>query len=884
MQLNMLRLGTLILVVSALCAQDLPSCFIETVAGGGVSVSGDGGPALEVDILRIRDIAAGPEGSVYFADDLNRTLWRIFPDGHIESLAGAGELDLPSALTVAPNGDVYFFESGTKRISRITAAGVRAPIAGDGSSDFSGDAGPAVQAGIGFVSSLDLGPDGSLYLAGSGHQRVRRIRPDGVIETVAGSGPAHVNDGFDGGDGGPAVEARLHTPLGVAVDAPGVLYIADSRNNRIRRVGLDGVITTVAGNGGRGRATDGFDPLSGIGRVRDIAIGPDNRLYFTDVQSRSAQGVFRLNPDGLAEQLTRTEGSHLEVTPTGSILTLRLGGVARSIDFLSFEAVAGPGGNFGEGKPALTAPLVGLRDIAVDDDGVLLLGESLGRLRSVGSDGVLRTFSSQGGIFVAVGPGDFVYVWGVFGDVVHRIDAAGAAVRFAGGGSGCGAINRRCEDRPATDVIFDRPFAHLDFDSAGRAYFIQSSRNYDSLIRSISPDGILTTPRLDFGRNVDVKNLQVDAQDRVLILVDGDELWRWSPPDGSLERLFDFTGPLTSIRDFAVAPDGRIYLFDSLRDVLWVLTPDGVLDFIAGRRNFPRARSGDGGPAIDARFEGLANLAVSPNGDLYLQDSGVVRRISRVGDCPVTRRPLTAAFGAKNGASFTRRMAAGQIVSIFGAGLGPDDPITARLESGRLSTELSGVRVLVDDLPAPLVFVSSRQVSAIIPYGVQVFGRRNDAGNLVFDDLADIVVERDSVRSQPIRVGVAPSSPGLFTANSSGQGPAAALNQDGSFNSAETPAAPGSVVVLFATGEGETDPAGVDGKLAAAPLPRPLLPVIVEVNSRPVDVLYAGGAPGFTAGLMQLNLRLPPDLRGTLTVVLRVGDESSAPVTVSVAP
>jgi uncharacterized protein (TIGR03437 family) len=138
-------------------------------------------------------------------------------------------------------------------------------------------------------------------------------------------------------------------------------------------------------------------------------------------------------------------------------------------------------------------------------------------------------------------------------------------------------------------------------------------------------------------------------------------------------------------------------------------------------------------------------------------------------------------------------------------------------------------------------------------------------------------VEFFGVLSAPVHVAVAPASPALFTVNSQGWGPAAALNQDYSLNTAQNPAARGSVVLLFATGEGMTDQAA-DGVLATTPLPRPLLPITVTVGGRPAEVLYAGAAPGLVAGVLQINARIPDDAPtgDGVMVVVDAGDVPGA--------
>jgi uncharacterized protein (TIGR03437 family) len=433
-------------------------------------------------------------------------------------------------------------------------------------------------------------------------------------------------------------------------------------------------------------------------------------------------------------------------------------------------------------------------------------------------------------------------------------------------------------------------------DSSGVLYLIHDmlSGNERFRVRMVSTDGILRTPQLDLGSFYpEPQALAIDSQDRVLVMVlrnlRRNEIWRWSPADGKAELLFDSLGLLDGLRAFAVGPDDRIYLSESGQDAIWELTPDGTLDFIAGRREVSEKRSGDGGPAIEARFVAPTVLEVSPDGDLYVVDGEfgndyLVRRITNVADCAVPGRPLLAPRGITNGASYSGGTAPGQIVSVFGKNLGPNDLVTARLENGRLATELAGVRVLIGGTAAPLIFVASGQVSAVIPYGAPVGLRRNEAGTLVADQQIEAVVERDGLVSGPQVLGIRASGPGLFTSDSSGQGQAAALNQDGALNSAENPAAADSVVVLYGTGEGQTDPPGEDGKPAAEPLPRPVLPVRVTIGGQDAEVLYAGGAPGFTAGLLQLNVRIPAGVSGTVEVVLHVGEESSRAVTINVSP
>ncbi|MBM3956698.1 MAG: SBBP repeat-containing protein [Gemmatimonadetes bacterium] len=196
-------------------------------------------------------------------------------------------------------------------------------------------------------------------------------------------------------------------------------------------------------------------------------------------------------------------------------------------------------------------------------------------------------------------------------------------------------------------------------------------------------------------------------------------------------------------------------------------------------------------------------------------------------------------------------VAPGEIVTIFGTRLGPARLATLELTpTGLVSAVLAETRVLFDGSAAPLVYVMESQVSAVVPYAVGT-GTRPET---------EIQVEYRGARSNAVRVPVMASAPGLFTASSTGSGQGAILNEDGTVNSPANPAARGSVVVLFGTGEGQTDPPGADGKPAAPPLPRPRLPVSVTIGGAAVpagNVLYAGAAPGLVAGVLQVNVRIP---------------------------
>jgi uncharacterized protein (TIGR03437 family) len=182
----------------------------------------------------------------------------------------------------------------------------------------------------------------------------------------------------------------------------------------------------------------------------------------------------------------------------------------------------------------------------------------------------------------------------------------------------------------------------------------------------------------------------------------------------------------------------------------------------------------------------------------------------------------------------------------------------------RADTTVAETRILFDGVAAPLIYVSGGQSSAIVPYAV--------AGKTS----TQVQIEYRGVRSAPVTVAVADAAPALFSANSSGKGPGAIFNQDMSVNAQANPAEKRSVVTLYGTGEGQTTPAGADGKLAADVLPKPRLPVSVTICGQTADVQNAGAAPGLVAGVFQINVTVPAGIdSGDSPVVVTIGSASS---------
>ncbi len=267
-----------------------------------------------------------------------------------------------------------------------------------------------------------------------------------------------------------------------------------------------------------------------------------------------------------------------------------------------------------------------------------------------------------------------------------------------------------------------------------------------------------------------------------------------------------------------------------------------------------------GSPAIR---RGIALSSVSVDFDGAPRASG---SNPDVGACTYLTPNISPIASIQNAATLSRTSAApGQIIALFGSGIGPPDGVGLSLdESGFVDTILAGTRVLFDGSPAPMIYTSSSQVMAVVPY------------NIAGQSTTNIQVEYNGAVSPGVDVNVADSAPGIFTADASGTGQGAILNEDFSLNSAANPAARGSIVVIYATGQGQTDPNGVDGVVTADVLPKPMLPVTVTIGGQQAEILFVGAVSGLVAGVMQVDARVPDGIGpGNVPVVITVGGNRS---------
>ncbi len=263
--------------------------------------SGDGGPATEARLHCPMGMAFDASGNLYVAVILSRRVRMIDTRGTITTIAGgtsfedigdggpATEARLFASLDVALDAAGNLYISGLDdRIRRIDTEGIITTFAGTLSAGFSGDGGPADQAQLNDPAQIALDAAGNLHIADSGNNRVRRIALDGTITTIAGTG-----EEASSGDGGPATDAALAMPVGLAIDAAGNVYVAEALGNRVRRIDPDGIISTYAGTGEAGFAGDGgpagdarldftYEPPGPWFGALALTIDAEGNLYIAD--------------------------------------------------------------------------------------------------------------------------------------------------------------------------------------------------------------------------------------------------------------------------------------------------------------------------------------------------------------------------------------------------------------------------------------------------------------------------------------------------------------------------------------------------------------------------------------------------------------------------
>ncbi len=513
------------------------------------------------------------------------------------------------------------------------------------------------------------------------------------------------------------------------------------------------------------------------------------------------------------------------------------------------NSMAGNGspGYSGDGGSSIGAQLTSPHDIAVDSHDNLYIADTGNRRVRIVSGGQINTFAGTGAsgtqndplgdggsakdarfitpTGVAVDKAGNVYVSDIGNATVRRITPDGVINRFAGTGFlSFGSFQG--EGGPATKALLGVPYS-LTTDAAGNVYIVDIGLG--RLFR-IGTDGNIHTVRQNFS----AQNCAIDAA-------------------------------------------GNIYAADYDNNTVERITSNGTLLWIGG--NGIQAYSGDGSSGTSGSMSLPYGVAVDGSGNVYVAEAGnaVIRKLN----------PRPFSIGAVSNAATIQPfspppsgegesiqpISPGEIVVLFGTGLGPDTLVSNKLGSdGKFGTSLAGTTVSIGGVNAPIIYTSSTLVSVVVPYEVDGLST------------ADVYVTYQGNKSLVNTLRVWPSAPGLFTLDSSGTGNALAVNfSNGKLNTPSNPASQGDFLILYATGEGQTTPFGVDGQLAPSPAPIPTHSVAATVNGIPANVTYAGGAPGIVAGVMQVNLQIPTGVPpGAATLKLLINNIYSPGVTINI--
>ena len=863
--------GTLYLAAdNSVFRVDVNGVLIRLAGNSRRGFSGDGDKAVNAQIsLAVgQSIAVDGRGNIFIADYGNQRIRRVAPDGAISTAVGGGTcfggygdgrqataacLNSPGGVAVDAAGNLYIADANT--IRKVASDGIISTVAGIGTQGYSGDGDQATKAQLGSPYSVAVDPVGNIYIADYSNSRIRKVALNGIITTVAGNG----TQGYSG-DGGQAINAQLNGPVGVAIDAASNIYIADDFNYRLRKVSPSGVITTVAGSGGFGFAGDG---------------GPA-----TDAQLRLVLGVAVDPSTGAlyAADYNRVR----KISPAGVITT-----------------AAGDGGN-GDGGAAINATLAA-SGLALDPAGNLYIADSTNRrVRKVSTNGIISTVAGNGNLLSYFDSGDGgpatnatlfqpsrvaadavgnIYISGRY--AIRKVSASGIITTIAGNGTqgysgdGGSAINAQ----------LSYPFDYgIAVDNAGNLYIADAG---NQRVRKVSPSGIITTIAGNGGQGFSGDGgpaksaslsspaaVALDGAGNIYIEDQGNARIRRVSPNGIISTVAgDGTccysgdgGPAVSAKlglpvGMAVDTVGNIYISAGNYRIVRV-SPSGTIATIAGDGTC--CYSGDGGPATSAKVL-VGDSAVGASGQVYLTGASV-RLLT-----PVALGISSVTNAASN---LPGSISPGEIVVLYGSGLGPNLLAKATVGSnGLYPTQLAGTSVQINGVPAPMIYAWATQVAGVVPYGIT-------------GTTAQVTVTYQGQTTAAFSVPVASSAPGLFSLDSTGTGQAAAINQDGfTVNTAANPAKVGDVISLYATGEGQTAPPGVDGKPAGVPLPQPNLPVTVTIGGQTVRPQYAGGGPGEVAGVMQINVQIPSGIQtgNSVPVVVQVGSVPSQPgVTIAV--
>ena len=652
---------------------------ITTIAGtGAIGFSGDGGPATDAQFNWPMGLAIDRSGNIFIADAVqNNRVRRIdAATGIVNTIAGTGQrgysgdggpaaqaqLNTPTgSVAVDAQGNVYVLDAGNQRVRKIDTSGIITTFAGNGAAGFSGDGGPATNASFSFSpsaqagGSLALDSRGNLYVR-DGHNRIRRIGLDGLVNTVVGGGSLVPADGVV------ATEANTFLAC-IAVDRQDRLLFTDE--TRIWRVEPNGLLIRLAGTGTRGLSPDGVPARDAVMIPINVTVAANGDLF---VSERSATRIRRIDAvtgvlsttagigpatigDGGSAALATVfedignvaldkTGNILEVEPRGSHRIRRIDSAGRVVT-LAGIGVEPIQGFYHEGIAALNAGMTPV-SVEADPNGNIFFTDFCS-VRRIGTDGLIRTvagpltqnqscgYSGDGGPATSAQLADEqdvlkldshanIFIADLFNHRVRRVDAAtGVITTFAGSGPGGSG------------------------DHQGGGFAGDGGLATQALLAG--PSDVA----LDSTRNVCI----ADVGNQSVRCVDSQGIIRTVAGHGNAYPGDGGPGTAASLSPYRIAfdPTGNMYISDYADGRIRKLDTNGILSTVAGHGS--RGFSGDGGPALQAEFDYGSGLMIDAQGDILLFD-GENRRIRVIKQGAIVAPPnaqAVATFGTLQSAS-----------------------------------------------------------------------------------------------------------------------------------------------------------------------------------------------------------------------------------------
>ncbi|MDR3702461.1 MAG: hypothetical protein P4L56_22625 [Candidatus Sulfopaludibacter sp.] len=824
--------------------------LINTVAGGTAPSSASS--ALQVSIGDPPRVAVDAAGNVYFGS--LHSVFKVDRLGALSRIAGTGrsgytgdggpalaaQLNYPDGIVVDAAGNIYVVDRAAHVIRKISGGNI-STIAGNGTSGYSGDGGPAAAAQLNGPTGITMDPAGNLYVGDTGNNVVRKIARDGTIATFAGNG----NQGY-GSDGVPATATSLNQPQGVSWDAAGNLYIADTNNQRVRRVAPDGTIATVAGNG---LADYSGDNVGGTGIVSssgdngpaikapvvlptDVAADQSGNLYIADfgnskIRTVSSAGVIATligNLDGVPPENGQAAASIRLNGPTGVAVdsagtvyftegSVGTGSGLVQSDYMVwkvadgiFTAFAGTGENSysGDGGPAVTAQIDTPGGVAMDSAGNLYIADSRNhRIRKMTPGGAIATVAGNG-------------TAGFSGDGKSALNAqlngpSGVAVDPSGTIYIADTNNNRIR------VVTPEGIIYTLAGNGNAGYFGDGGMAINGSLHA--PQGVAVDNLGNFyiADTLDHRVRRVSQTDNIITTIAGNGNPAFSG-DGGLGASAALNLPV------AVALDGpgNVYIADQGNGRIRVVSQSGVINTVAGNGNSPSSQLyNPSGVAVDRQ----GNIDIADTGHNRIQQAfpGGIVTIAGTGACcyagdggPASTALLNAPFGmvidptgiiyfADSGNNAIRQLTGtasinASIASVANAA----SNLTGPVAPGEIVT-ISGVALgppqLVTEQVANGMVTTSLSGTTVTFNGIAAPVIYTSAGQVsavvpfgIAGSTAQVAVQYRGQFPAQATVPVAVAAPALFTADYSGSGQALALNQDGSTNGNCPPNLPGTPV------------------------------------------------------------------------------------------